>query len=203
MLGLEFFDEHNEVAMLQKPKQAEGFHQIVDFLKSSHIAYTLTVNPTICVEHLRQFWANATIHTEEGTQVIKTKVCDKPLTISGECICIHLRLDDASGVTSFPKEDLFQVLSRMGYEGPTEVFKFFKNIFSPQWRFFVHTLQHCISIKTTGWSEFSSTIAYALVCLATSRKFNFSQMILNDLMSNLDTKSKRFFYVSKVCTRST
>ncbi|KAI3771092.1 hypothetical protein L6452_02246 [Arctium lappa] len=63
MTGLEFSDEHIEVAMLQKPKQAEGFHQIVDFLKSSHIAYALTVNPTICVEQLRQFWANATIHT--------------------------------------------------------------------------------------------------------------------------------------------
>ncbi|KAI3692065.1 hypothetical protein L6452_31874 [Arctium lappa] len=134
--------------------------------------------------------ANATIHTEDGTQIIKTRVCDKPLTISEECIRIHLRLDDASGITSLPKEDLFQVLNRMGYEGPTEVFK---NRFSPQWRFFVHTLQHCISRKTTGWSEFSSTIAYALVCLATSRKFNFSQMILNDLMSNLDTKSKSFY----------
>ncbi|KAI3685636.1 hypothetical protein L6452_34889 [Arctium lappa] len=83
----------------------------------------------------------------------------------------------------------------MGYEGPTEVYKFFKSKFSPRWRFFVHTLQHCISRKTTGWSEFSSTIAYALVCLATSRKFNFSQMILNDMLSNMDTKTKtkRFY----------
>ncbi|KAI3735472.1 hypothetical protein L6452_14971 [Arctium lappa] len=81
----------------------------------------------------------------------------------------------------------------MGYEGPTEVYMFFKSKFSPQWRFFVHTLQHCISRKTTGWSEFSSTLAYALVCLATSRKFNFSQMIFNDLMSNLDTKTKSFY----------
>ncbi|KAI3746383.1 hypothetical protein L6452_08814 [Arctium lappa] len=193
MAGLEFSDEHNEVAMLQKPKQAEGFHQIVDFLKSSHIAYALTVNPTICVEHLRQFWANATIHTEEGTHVIQTRVCDKPLTISEECIRIHIRLDDASGITSLPKEALFHSFSQMGYEDPTDVYKFFKNIFSPQWRFVVHTLQHCISRKTTGWSESSSTIAYALVCLATSRQFNFSQMILNDLMSNLDTKSKSFY----------
>ncbi|KAI3665305.1 hypothetical protein L6452_43929 [Arctium lappa] len=108
------------------------------------------------------FWANAAIQSEEGNQVIKTRVCDKPLTITEECIRIHLRLDDASGITSLPKEDLFQTLSNMGYEGPTDVFKFFKNRFSPQWRFFVHTLQHCISRKTTGWSEFSSTLAYAL-----------------------------------------
>ncbi|KAI3718170.1 hypothetical protein L6452_19025 [Arctium lappa] len=53
--------------------------------------------------------------------------------------------------------------------------------------------KHCISKKTTGWSEFSSTIAYALVCLATSRKFNFSKMVINDFLSNLDTKSKSFY----------
>ncbi|KAI3746114.1 hypothetical protein L6452_08536 [Arctium lappa] len=70
MAGLVFVDDHNELAMLQKPKQAEGFHQIVDFLKSSHIAYALTVNPTIYVEHLRQFWANASIHTDDGNQVL-------------------------------------------------------------------------------------------------------------------------------------
>ncbi|KAI3728515.1 hypothetical protein L6452_17152 [Arctium lappa] len=120
MAGLMFVDDHNELAMLQKPKQAEGFHQIVDFLKSSHIAYALTVNPTIYVEHLRQFWTNVSIQNDEGTQVIHSRVCDKPITITEDCIHTHLRLDDASGITSLSKEDLYQSISRMGYEGPTE-----------------------------------------------------------------------------------
>ncbi|KAI3728784.1 hypothetical protein L6452_17426 [Arctium lappa] len=55
MASMAFIDEHNEIAMLQKPKQAAGFHQIVDFLKSSHIAHALTVAPTIYIEHQRQF----------------------------------------------------------------------------------------------------------------------------------------------------
>ncbi|KAI3672560.1 hypothetical protein L6452_38651 [Arctium lappa] len=120
MAGLEFFDEYNEVAMLQKPKQAEGFHHIVDFLKSSHIAYVLTVNPTIYVEHLRQFWANASIQPVEGGQVIQSRVYDKPITISEDNIRAHLRLDDASGITSLPKEDLFHALSRMGEAHTTD-----------------------------------------------------------------------------------
>ncbi|KAI3714955.1 hypothetical protein L6452_21918 [Arctium lappa] len=190
MAGLDFIDDHNELAMLQKAQQAEGFHEIVDFLSQSHIAYALTVNATIYVEHMRQFWANASIQNVDGIQVIHSRVCDKPIIITEACIRTHLRLDDASGITTLSKDDLFQEIGRMGYEGPTEVYKFFKRKFSPQWRFFVHTLQHCLSRKTTGWSEFSSTIAYAVVCLATSRQFNFSQMILNDLLSNLDTKTK-------------
>ncbi|KAI3681337.1 hypothetical protein L6452_36128 [Arctium lappa] len=55
MASMAFIDEHNEIAMLQKPKQAAGFHQIVDFLKTSHIAHALTIAPTIYIEHQRQF----------------------------------------------------------------------------------------------------------------------------------------------------
>ncbi|KAI3745834.1 hypothetical protein L6452_08245 [Arctium lappa] len=194
MASMAFIDEHNEIAMLQKPKQAEGFHQIVEFLKSSHIAHALTISPTIFIEHQRQIWANATIVTENGVQMIKTRVCDKPLTVTEEVIRISLRLDDASGITSISNDELFSTLTRMGYGGPFGVFKFSKAKFSPQWRFFVHTLMHCISEKTTGWSEFSSTIAYALVCLATARKYNFSKMIFNDLVSNLGNKKSFYMY---------
>ncbi|KAI3692234.1 hypothetical protein L6452_32045 [Arctium lappa] len=194
MASMAFIDEHNEIAMLQKPKQAAGFHQIVDFLKTTHIAHALTISPSIFIEHQRQFWAHATIVTENGVQMIKTKVCGKPLTVTEEVIRISLRLDDASGITSISNDELFSTLSRMGYGGPLGVFKFSKAKFSPQWRFLVHTLMHCISKKTTGWSEFSSTIAYALVCLATARKYNFSQMVYNDLVSNLGNKKSFYMY---------
>ncbi|KAI3715122.1 hypothetical protein L6452_22091 [Arctium lappa] len=194
MASMAFIDEHNEIAMLQKPKQAAGFHQIVDFLKASHIAYALTVSPSIYIEHQRQFWAHATIVTEDGVQMIKTTVCGKPLTVSEEVIRISLRLDDASGITSIPNDELFSSLTRIRYGGPLGVFKFSKAKFSPQWRFLVHTLMHCISKKTTGWSEFSSPIAYALVCLATARKYNFSKMIFSDLVSNMGNKKSFFMY---------
>ncbi|KAI3685357.1 hypothetical protein L6452_34599 [Arctium lappa] len=194
MASMAFIDEHNEIAMLQKPKQAEGFHQIVDFLKTSHIAHALTVAPTIYIEHQRLFWANATIVAENGVQMIKTTVCGKPLTVTEEVIRISLRLDDASGITTISNDELFSNLTRMGYGGPLGVFKFSKAKFSPQWRFLVHTLMHCISKKTTGWSEFSSPIAYALVCLATSRRYNFSKMIFSDLVSNMGNKKSFFMY---------
>ncbi|KAI3672709.1 hypothetical protein L6452_38806 [Arctium lappa] len=169
MASMSFIDEHNEIAMLQKPKQAAGFHQIVDFLKTSHIAYALTVSPSIYIDHQRQLRANATIVAENGVQKITTRVCEKPLTVTEE---------------SF----------KNGVWRPIGVFKFSKAKFSPQWRFLVHTLMHCISKKTTGWSEFSSPITYALVCLATARRYNFSQMIFNDLVSNMGNKKSFYMY---------
>ncbi|KAI3746473.1 hypothetical protein L6452_08907 [Arctium lappa] len=150
---------------------------------------------TQCFARLKeQFWAHATIVTEDGVQMIKTTVCGKPLTVTEEVIRISLRLDDASGITSISNDELFSTLTRMGYGGPLGIFKFSKAKFSPQWRFHVHTLMHCISKKTTGWSEFSSPIAYALVCLTTARRYNFSQMIFNDLVSNMGNKKSFYMY---------
>ncbi|GKD44981.1 hypothetical protein Tco_1269626 [Tanacetum coccineum] len=45
------------VAFLDKPKENEGFEQIIDFLNASSIRYVLTVNPTIYTSCIKQFWA--------------------------------------------------------------------------------------------------------------------------------------------------
>ncbi|GJS57979.1 putative ribonuclease H-like domain-containing protein [Tanacetum coccineum] len=40
--------------------------------------------------------------------------------------------------------------------------------------------------KTTAWNEFSSTMASAIICLATNQKFNFSKYIFESMVKNLD-----------------
>ena len=80
----------------------------------------------------------------------------------------------------------------MGYEGSLSKLTFYKGLFSPEWKFLIYTIQKCISKKRTGWNEFSSTIATAVVCLATSQRFSFSKMILNGMIFNLDTKNSNF-----------
>ncbi|GJW60120.1 hypothetical protein Tco_0109455 [Tanacetum coccineum] len=46
--------------------------------------------------------------------------------------------------------------------------------------------------KTTAWNEFSSTMAYAIICLATNQKFNFSKLFFESIMKNLDNVSSKF-----------
>ncbi|GKA37432.1 hypothetical protein Tco_0723997 [Tanacetum coccineum] len=50
----------------------------------------------------------------------------------------------------------------------------------------------CLSPKTTAWNEFSSTMASAIICLATNQKFNFSKLIFESMMKNLDNVSGKF-----------
>ncbi|GJZ20608.1 putative ribonuclease H-like domain-containing protein [Tanacetum coccineum] len=46
--------------------------------------------------------------------------------------------------------------------------------------------------KTTAWNEFSSTMASAIICLATNQKFNFSKFIFESMIRNLDNLFGKF-----------
>nr|GEX80776.1 hypothetical protein [Tanacetum cinerariifolium] len=50
----------------------------------------------------------------------------------------------------------------------------------------------CLSPKSTGFNEFGSNIATALVCLATNRVYNFSKMIFDGMMRNVNNKVSKF-----------
>ncbi|GJU15456.1 hypothetical protein Tco_1143422 [Tanacetum coccineum] len=46
--------------------------------------------------------------------------------------------------------------------------------------------------KTTAWDEFSSTMASAIICLATNQKFNFSKYIFESKVKNFKNVSGKF-----------
>nr|GEU69218.1 hypothetical protein [Tanacetum cinerariifolium] len=78
-----------------------------------------------------------------------------------------LRLDDADSIEYLPNEEIFAELARMGYEKPSTKLTFYKAFFSAQWKFLIHTILQCMSTKRTAWNEFSSSMASAVICLAT------------------------------------
>ncbi|GJX77480.1 hypothetical protein Tco_0324291 [Tanacetum coccineum] len=48
--------------------------------------------------------------------------------------------------------------------------------------------------KSTAWNEFSSTMAYAIIYLATNQKFNFSKYIFESMVKNVDSSVKFLMY---------
>nr|GEX86512.1 hypothetical protein [Tanacetum cinerariifolium] len=64
--------------------------------------------------------------------------------------------------------------------------------FSHQWKYLIHTIMQCLSPKSTGFNEFSSNSATSLVCLATNRTYNFSKMIFDGLVKNVNNKVSKF-----------
>ncbi|GJU03921.1 hypothetical protein Tco_1114259 [Tanacetum coccineum] len=115
MANLEFYDTHNMVAYLKKIEGSEGFHQIVDFLNSSHIRYALTENPTIYVSLIQQFWNTATARTLDNGEIeITTTIDEKVKIVSKASIRRHLKLEDFDGISNLPTTEIFEQLALMG-----------------------------------------------------------------------------------------
>ncbi|GKB96703.1 hypothetical protein Tco_0982840, partial [Tanacetum coccineum] len=138
---------------LETEKESEEnaeFHQIVDFLTTSSIHYALTVSPTIYASYIEQFWNTANSQTVNDVKQIHATVDGKTVVISESSVRSDLHFND---------EDA---------------------LFSPQWKYLIHTILHCLSSKSTSWNEFSTNIASAVICLATGQKFNFSKLIFDE-----------------------
>nr|GEW77154.1 synaptobrevin, longin-like domain protein [Tanacetum cinerariifolium] len=125
-----------------------------------------------------------------------------PLRIITESsLRINLKLQDEEGISSLPDTELFKNLTLMGYNiSPNQKFTFQKGQFFRQWKYLIHTIMQCISPKSAGFNEFSSNIAIALVCLATNRTYNFSKMIFDGLVKNVDNKISKFLMYPRFLT---
>ncbi|GJR37100.1 hypothetical protein Tco_1212784 [Tanacetum coccineum] len=108
------------VAFLTKPQGSEDFHQIVDFLKASHIRYALTENKTIYVSPINQFWCTASARTLGNGEIELIATVDgQEKTITEASVKRHLKLADVDGITTLPTTEIFEQLALMGGEGPT------------------------------------------------------------------------------------
>nr|GEY97875.1 ribonuclease H-like domain, reverse transcriptase, RNA-dependent DNA polymerase [Tanacetum cinerariifolium] len=114
----------------------------------------------------------------DGVKGLVATVDGNAYTVTEASIRSALQLDDINAIDTLTNAEIFDGLRAIRYaiEGK---FTFFKNKFSPQWKFLIHTLIHCLSPKSGSWNQFASNIAIALICLSTGRKYNFSNLIFN------------------------
>ncbi|GJY01255.1 hypothetical protein Tco_0359407 [Tanacetum coccineum] len=175
MTTLKFADTHNLVAFLEKPTESAGFEKIVDILNVHPIKYALTVNPTIYTSCIKQLWSTVKAKTNNGEVQLQALVDGKKIIVT---------------------EASVRQLARMGYEKISQRLTFYKAFFSSQWKFLIITILQCLSAKTTAWNEFSSTMASAIIYLATNQKFNFSKYIFESMVKNLDNENKFLMYPS-------
>nr|GFA08439.1 hypothetical protein [Tanacetum cinerariifolium] len=91
---------------------------------------------------------------------------------------------DVDGVECLPNEEIFEALECMGYEKPPPKLTFYKAFFFAQWKFLIHTLVQCLSAKRTAWNEFSSSMASAVICLAT--------VVLDNQVDDMSTHNTKY-----------
>ncbi|GKE35249.1 hypothetical protein Tco_1454571 [Tanacetum coccineum] len=151
------------VACLERTEGNANFHQIVDFLNASTSRYSLIISPTIYASYIEQFWATAKSKIVNNETQIHAKVDGKTIVISESSVRSNLHF-------SLTNSEILENLALMGYEIVFDKLTFQKALFSPQWKYLIHTILHCLSSKSTAWNEFSTNIASALICLANNQK---------------------------------
>ncbi|GKB18926.1 putative ribonuclease H-like domain-containing protein, partial [Tanacetum coccineum] len=189
-----FAETHNVVAFLEKPKESDGFAEIINFLKASSVSYALTVNPVIYTSCIEQFWATTKVQTVNGVRQLQALVDKKRVIVTESSIRRDLYLDDAEGIDCLPTATIFEELARMGYENPSQKLTFYKDFLSLQWKYYIHTITQCLSAKSTTWNEFSSSMASLIICLATNQMFNLSKYIFDAMVKHLDGGVKFLLY---------
>ncbi|GJT19051.1 hypothetical protein Tco_0877757 [Tanacetum coccineum] len=194
MTGLDFYSKHNMVAYLEKNDGNTEFHEIMDFVTNSSIYFALTVSPIVLTLFVEQFWTSAKSRTINNISYIDAIVAGKPVTISEASIRSDLLFDDADGIDTLNNQAIFDTIQLMGCERDLNILTFNKALFSPQWKFLFHTMNYCISFKSTSWDQIPTNIATAVICLATNQKYNFSKFIFNGMMRHLDASKKFVTY---------
>ncbi|GJT21448.1 hypothetical protein Tco_0891385 [Tanacetum coccineum] len=191
---LESCPKHNMVAYLEKTDGNAEFHKVIDFLVRSSIHNALTVSPVVSTTFVEQFWMSAKSKIINNVRYITAKVAGKPVSISEASIRSDLLFDDADETDSLLNQAIFNAIQLTGYEGDLTVLTFNKALFSLQWRFLFHTMNHYISSKSTSWDQIPTNIATAVICLTSNQKYNFSKLIFDGMLRHLDAKKKFVMY---------
>ncbi|GJW58828.1 hypothetical protein Tco_0105559 [Tanacetum coccineum] len=193
MAALMYKDDHNKLAYLGRERGCEDFTDILSYLDHSPLRYALTHDPLVVFDSLvKQFWATATVRPNAaGSHDLVVTIDGREVIVTESLIRAQLQLDDANGIFDMPINDILEGMRVIGY--PTDgTLTFLKHHLSPQWRFLVHTIMHCLSPKAGSWNQFPSSIATALICLSTGRIYNFSRFILEGMIGNIKAKKHKF-----------
>ncbi|GKC12360.1 ribonuclease H-like domain, reverse transcriptase, RNA-dependent DNA polymerase, partial [Tanacetum coccineum] len=119
------------------------------------------------------------------------------VVVSESSVKIDLHLNDEDGTACLTTNEIFENLALIGYEPAFDKLTFYKGLFSSQWKYLIHTILHCLSSKSTSWDQFSTNLASVIICLAKGQKFNFSKLIFDGMLRNLDSK-KFLMYLRKL-----
>ncbi|GJR38191.1 hypothetical protein Tco_1213875 [Tanacetum coccineum] len=168
MAALMYKDDHNKLAYLGRERGCEDFTDILSYLDHSPLRYALTHDPPVVFDFIvKQFWATATVRPNAaGSHDLVVTIDGREVIVTESLIRAQLQLDDANGIFDMPINDILEGMRVIGY--PTDrTLTFLKHHLSPQWRFLVHTIMHCLSPKAGSWNQFPSSIATALICLST------------------------------------
>nr|GEY70413.1 hypothetical protein [Tanacetum cinerariifolium] len=98
------------VVFLSKPTESDRFEQILDFLNAYPIRFALTVNPTIYISCIEQFYSTAMAITINGEAQLLAKVDGKKIIVTKSFV-----IADEEGIDCLPDSIIFEQIALLGF----------------------------------------------------------------------------------------
>ncbi|KAK1431965.1 hypothetical protein QVD17_08796 [Tagetes erecta] len=185
-LDLKFYRYHNTCACFVKTSKNSEFHPIIDFIERSPIHLAVSVNPQICEEHIRDFWASARV----GDDGISATVAGHDIIITKLMISDTFEFDDLECVESYSEGRIKICMEMMDYNTEPIEKQYRKNVFYPLWRYLAHVILRCISCRRQNFDSLCQRLASMMVALTFCQEFSYSSYIYDELRIQIQSETK-------------
>ncbi|GJW43545.1 hypothetical protein Tco_0072344 [Tanacetum coccineum] len=122
---------------------------------------------------------------------------ETPYTITEDSVRSQLQLADDGGIDDLPIAEIYSGMDNLGYVTEGKL-TFYKNKFSPQWRFLVHTILHCLSTKSGSWDQFAGIGMVSNI--GNAKKFLMYPRFLQTILG-IETRLTRQYHVFKLSSK--
>ncbi|MDV3153399.1 MAG: hypothetical protein Q8755_03430, partial [Candidatus Phytoplasma australasiaticum] len=144
-------------------------------------------SPVIHLDLIQDFWKNAEV--DDKNRIVHAKIQNKEVIISEDVIREVLALGDAPEyLTCYPKEQFLPVFKRISYEGKFP--PIWKKLLHPYWRLLVVAFMSTFSDNRGGLDQLKKEQAAAVAAMVMGWPFNYSRMILENMMRNVNIIGK-------------
>ena len=173
-----------------KPKEQQ-FAPITEYIKNSSLFFAVSENVDIYERIIREFWRTAKVIRTENDLSIAAKIDEHEVIISEEVIRQMLKLDDEGGIERLDSEYVMKNFKRLGYQGDINRKSIKKSLLCGTWRYLLHMGIQCLGGRKGGFDEANMTLASGVLAFIQGKKFNWSQLILQNMRYNLEEGSVR------------
>ncbi|KAL8114648.1 hypothetical protein AgCh_021492 [Apium graveolens] len=185
------YEKNNFTALVNKGiQQSEDYHKMMDFVKNCKLNYAMLESPTIFCEVVEEMWTTAIYNSTDKTITLTIK--GNELCINSDVIKACFKIPDYNVTSPYNDTDITNMLNSMHYALPTSKLSDIRRMgLRKEWSFMCDVVTKVFSGKVSNFDSVNISMLNMLYMLVTDKFYNFSDLVLFELVFKLGELAKR------------